>query len=154
MQVGSSGSGLGFCLSGRGSSSSPHPQLSCLVTHHRHFWQQSQVDLEQPWAVLTWSDPALPSGFAGIPDPGTVAMGQCLEALRSLLFSHPQGQWGPGGAAQCLAKERYCPASCAAGQFSRVRSAFCLQLLELPPRAMVKPPLLLFLCPKALSPGA
>lgn len=41
-------------------------------------WQQRQVDLEELGAALTWSDPAPPSGFSGIPDPGRVATGQCL----------------------------------------------------------------------------
>lgn len=125
------------------------------LAQHSHLWPQRQVRGAAS-GVLTWGDPASPPGAAWIPAPGRVAVGQCcggfpepaLEKLACLpLFPAPSGNLVvQAGVAGGLAEERQLP--CVQLGVSLVGSCSTFRLLNVLPRAVVKP--LLLPLPKAL----
>lgn len=137
-ESGALGSGIGFFLSARAGDPDrtlgpPPPRLAAAAG-----------TLEQPGAVLTWSDPAL---CAGIPVPGRMAAGlrgggfstPALEELVFLLFFHPGRSRGPGWGVQWPGKGEI-TALCAAGRVRPlVWSGWTFRVLTLPWRAAVSP---------------
>lgn len=93
-------------------------------------------------AALGWADPAPPSGFAGIPDPGPA-----LEALLSLLGRSWRFRSSP---AQAATRSRWCPVP-TPGRCSHSEALLLLRWLKPPPRAVVKPSLAFLLFPEAFS---
>lgn len=112
--------------------------------NHRTGAGRAAGGLGRAWAALTWSDPALPSGFAGIPDPG-----RWPRASAGGFEEPPLERW----------RVRPLPPGSSQVRRAGAGSCFCrkvllhLRWLKPPPRAVVKPSLAFLLFPKAFPRG-